>query len=215
MTALTAGKNNISISVRYLTELLRDIGRIIVENMKLNLVILLVSILLLVSRSQEQKKGTRVAIVLTLAGGTKLSEYFEWTCMSIGASAAIADMLVFHESNSEVFKREKDGKCASNVKFIDLGNGGLVSSIVSLVLDSDSTLQLSDTKSSTDQLVTALNTVVANIPRYLVEVKPMLGELLRSHLTRYSHWSYSDPDILFGTTEVLLYLSNYHSKQRK
>jgi hypothetical protein len=154
----------------------------------------------------------RVAIVLTIAGRNKLSEYFDWTCTSIGVSKGLFDLLIFHESNSEIAKRKKNEVCAPNVKFIDLGAGGLVRAIVSLIIDSDSSLQLTNKESTSNELTVALNEVVTNIPRYLVEVKPMIGELLRSHLSAYSHWSYSDPDIVWGnltdwidTTELSKY----------
>lgn len=169
--------------------------------MIVHLTILLASITVLMSNGQVQQESVpkqRIAIVLTLAGGAKLSDYFDWTCMSIASSANLVDMLVFHEANAEVLKRERQGICAENVKFIDLGYRGLVASVVSLVMNSDMSLQLSDKKASSDQLVTTLSEVVANIPKYLVEVKPVLGELFHSYLSNYTHWTYSDPDILWG-----------------
>jgi hypothetical protein len=169
--------------------------------MIVHLTILLASITVLVSNGQVQMENMlkqRIAIVLTLAGGAKLSDYFDWTCMSISSSASLVDMIVFHEANSEVLKREKSGVCADNVKFVNLGHRGLVTSIVSLVMSSDMSLKLSDKKDSSDQLVTTLNEVVANIPKYLVEVKPVLGELFHLYLSNYTHWAYSDPDILWG-----------------
>ena len=43
-----------------------------------------------------------------------------------------------------------------------------------------------------------LNAVIEHIPRYLVEIKPMMGELFKDYLKTYSHWTYSDPDIIWG-----------------
>lgn len=38
-----------------------------------------------------------------------------------------------------------------------------------------------------------------SIPRYLVEMKPMAGHMFKDYLGTYSHWSYTDPDILWGS----------------
>ena len=76
---------------------------------------------------------TRAAIVITLAGKNKLSEYFEWSCRSIGNAAAFYDMLVFHESNTKV----KELHCAPNVKLIDLGENGLSAVIGSRMMNVD------------------------------------------------------------------------------
>ena len=67
----------------------------------------------------------RVAILITIAGKKKLSEYFDWTCTSIERGKGMFDLLVFHEDNELIHEREKRGTCASNVKFINLGEDGL------------------------------------------------------------------------------------------
>ena len=67
----------------------------------------------------------KVAIMITIAGKKKLSDYFDWTCTSIERGKGMFDLLVFHEGNELVHEREKRGICASNVKFINLGEDGL------------------------------------------------------------------------------------------
>ena len=37
--------------------------------------------------------------------------------------------------------------------------------------------------------------------RYLVEMKPLFGSMLSHYLKPYSHWSYTDPDILWGNDD--------------
>jgi hypothetical protein len=130
----------------------------------------------------------RFALVVTLAGNRKLAPYFEWSCRSIGASKAIADMLVFHENNQQLLHV----KCAQNVKFINLGERGLSELIVRHILGNNT---LEDTVS---QLANVVNNVLTHMPKYLVETKPMTGTLFASHLSQYSHWTYTDPDILWG-----------------
>ena len=115
----------------------------------------------------------RAALIVTLAGTHKLSEYFEWSCRSIGASAASFDMLVFHEGNSRLAQM----KCAKNVKFIDLGANGL-----SRVVVDEITRGTNASETSRVGLIAMLGDVVTHIPRYLVEPKPLLGSALKDYL---------------------------------
>ena len=149
--------------------------------------------------SSKSVDKMKVAIVVTIAGKLKLSEYFDWTCTSVGDSSEMFDLLVFHEGNTEIMKREREHRCASNVKFFDLGDFGLSQLIVDQIIDNDKSLdKLNDKRLSAERLTETLSEVIANIPRYLVEIKPMTGEMFKEWLKPYSHWTYSDPDILWG-----------------
>lgn len=131
----------------------------------------------------------RGALIITLAGNHKLSEYFEWSCRSIGSSAGFFDMIVFHEGNTVL----KNVHCAKNVKFVDLGSNGLSKLIVDEITRASNT-----SESSRIELITLLSDIITHIPRYLVEPKPMFGTIFKEYLTSYSHWSYADPDIVWG-----------------
>ena len=85
---------------------------------------------------------TKVAILITIAGKNKLSQYFEWGCKSIGHSKAYFDMLIFHEGNSEIISKIDDNVCASNVKFINLGENGISRNVVSLIMKNDKSLKV-------------------------------------------------------------------------
>jgi hypothetical protein len=178
---------------------------------------------------------SRTALIVTLSGQDKLTDYFEWSCRTIGASSDSFDLLIFHEGNS----RLKSCQCAENVKFIDLSTNGLSKLIVSQVIANNLRAQLStsDTSagSSSDHntagaatdgssgsadsmtnesggrgsgstlreenrinLQEYLSGVLKRIPRYLSEVKPMYGALFQDYLSGYSHWAYTDPDIIYG-----------------
>jgi hypothetical protein len=152
----------------------------------------LLLLLLLAAGVWGAAKEMRGAIIITLAGNHKLSEYFEWSCRSIGASAELFDMLVFHEGNSVL----KKVHCAKNVKYIDLGVNGMSKLIVDEVLHHNGGNATGE--SSRVELINLLADIVTHIPRYLVEPKPMFGTLFRDYLAAYSHWSYSDPDIVWG-----------------
>lgn len=151
------------------------------------LVCTVLSSILLVAAEIEHRK-TRGAVLVTLAGNHKLADYFEWNCKTFGSSSDLFDMLVFHESNLKVLEL----KCAKNVKFVDLGNNGLSKLLIDKILGSASNASVKGRMSM------MLNDILLHGPRYLVEIKPMMGDLFREHLTQYTHWSYTDPDIIWG-----------------
>ena len=132
----------------------------------------------------------RLAIVITIAGPTKLSDYFIWSCRSIESSMKLFDMVVLHEGNSKIMNGLN---CAPNVIFVDLGERGMAKRIVEKIMNAP------DTRNSTvADMIEIVDRVLMHIPRYLVEIKPMLGDLFQEYLTIYSHWTYSDPDIIWG-----------------
>lgn len=155
--------------------------------MYITLLSLLCAVICLHNASAEE--FSRGALVVTLAGNHKLSPYFEWSCKTIGYSKDMFDMLVFHESNIMV----KNLTCASNVKFIDLGERSLSRLIVDEILKGSN---ISD--STRTELYTVVSDIIVHSPRYLVEVKPMTGSLFNDALKPYSHWSYTDPDIIWS-----------------
>mmetsp|Transcript_16440 Transcript_16440/g.35958 ORF Transcript_16440/g.35958 Transcript_16440/m.35958 type:complete len:327 (+) Transcript_16440:83-1063(+) len=140
-------------------------------------------------RALATDRPVRAALLVTLAGDHKLSDYFEWSCKTIGASSELFDMLVFHESN----KRVAELQCAPNVKMIDIGPSGLSKLIIGHIFQG-----FKGEQQVKDRMTEMLRDVLLHGPRYLVEYKPMLGSLLAQHLGEYSHWSYTDPDIIWG-----------------
>lgn len=132
--------------------------------------------------------NTRGAIIVTLAGKAKLAEYFQWCCRTIESSSQLFDMLVFHEGNSKL----EGMTCGGNVKFIDLGDNGLSKLIVETIIGN------STSSGSKIKLVNMVSDVLIHIPRYLIEVKPISGILFKEWLIPYSHWTYTDPDIIWG-----------------
>lgn len=132
---------------------------------------------------------TRGALLVTLAGDHELKGYFEWSCRTIGASKGMFDMLVFHESNVRVMALN----CSSNVKLIDVGTGGFSKLIIAKLSE------ISNYNETTREKMTIqLNDIIVHSPRYMIEVKPMLGSLFQRYLSSYSHWSFTDPDIMWG-----------------
>lgn len=154
-----------------------------------NLKYLLIILLLIEVLTQDVINTKRGVIIVTLAGSERLSEYFEWSCRSIGYSDSFYDMLVFHENNNKL----KDISCAKNVKFIDLHVNGFSKIIVAQILANKTS-----NEAIRGDLTEMLSEIIINIPRYLIEIKPIFGSLFKDYLATYSHWSYTDPDIIWG-----------------
>lgn len=152
---------------------------------KIHIVVLFLSLIYIAA-------ADRWALIVTLAGTRKLNEYFEWSCRSIGSSSDLVDMIVFHEGN----ERLKSMSCANNVKLISLGENGLAKLITSEVMGGKGNSTMSE--SNRGHLTMMLSDIIVHIPRYLVEIKPMSGVLFKDYLTSYTHWSYADPDIIWG-----------------
>ena len=85
-----------------------------------------------VSSSSSSSSLHKIAIIITLQGNKNLKEYFRWSCLSIGGSSPLVDMLVFHENNPKVHAL----KCAKNVIFINLYKNGLSKLLVDFLLPS-------------------------------------------------------------------------------
>lgn len=150
----------------------------------------LLLLLFLLQVNSEEPKQPKVALILTLAGSQKLVDYFEWTCRTIYYSRDMFDLLVFHENN----QRLRNASCAENVKFFNLGERGISTLLASKILE-DGEATKEDTAK---ELTFVINNILVHSPKYLVEIKPLFGDLFSSYIGSYSHWSYTDPDIIWG-----------------
>lgn len=132
----------------------------------------------------------RYALVVALAGNKKLTEYFSWSCRTIYDSRDRFDLLVFHENNQLL----RNVTCAENVKFYNLGEKGLSTEIVKTVLNTEDV-----SHDAGQQLTKTVDSILQYIPTYLSELKPMMGAIFGRYLSSYRYWSYTDPDIVFGS----------------
>lgn len=150
----------------------------------------------------KTKPGSRNALVIALAGGKKLTEYFSWSCRTIVDSRDRYDLLVFHENNQLL----RNITCAENVRFYNLGERGLSKEIVRTVMgDQDASSDASQ------DLVKVVDHILQHIPTYLSELKPMMGSIFERYLSSYAYWSYTDPDIVFGSLSSWIDDEDLHS----
>lgn len=174
-----------------------------VLHVKFNILHLIFIIFLLLSIEDNisalKAEFTRGAIIITIPGRNKLSEYVEWSCRSIYYSRDWFDMLIFHEGNYRI----RNLKCADNAILIDLGQNGLSS----LIAD-----KLGFTNSSKLEIQGLLTNTLLHLPRYLNEIKPLNGYLFQDWLySNYSHWSYSDPDVIWGNLTKFISLQDFNA----
>lgn len=138
---------------------------------------------------EKDRTEERYALIVTLAGSHKLTEYFEWSCRSIGASAQLFDLLVFHEN----LRALQNVTCAENVHFFNLGYRGVSKALVRAILHSGENGHRNGSRSvhnsATDKdedspLVEVVDRVLQHIPAYVHEMKPLYGQIYEQYLSR-------------------------------
>lgn len=140
----------------------------------------------------------RIAIVIPFVGEgpEAIPSYLELFCTAAAGSASLVDFLLIHNGVLDGYHGDQ---CPSNVKFISLLNMEDFSRQLVRVVDqkADDSIAVG----SRDMLAKILAKHIVAYPYVLVEFKPALGHIFSDFLGQYSHWGYSDLDILFGDLE--------------
>lgn len=141
----------------------------------------------------------RVALVLTWLG-PRFPDWFHYTLASVGApsTAYLFDLLVFHEGSQLPWEHDPSVppmEIPPNVKLFNLGPGGLAKMYgrrmaMALGFDGD--------EATTALLQDGFATAFDNQVYLVAEFKPATGLLFADYLRPYTHWSYTDADIIFG-----------------
>jgi hypothetical protein len=137
----------------------------------------------------------RLAIIIPFVGEgpEAIPSYLEMFCVAAGGSASLVDFLLIHNGVLDGYYGDS---CPPNVRFISLLNTEFFTQKLLRVMD------LKEDKvtavGSKDKLVKILGKHIIKYPYVLVEFKPALGHIFAEYLEGYSHWGYSDMDILFG-----------------
>jgi hypothetical protein len=149
----------------------------------------------------------RLAIVIPYlapeAGAPTFPPYFELFAMSAAGSAQDIDYLIFHcFIPPNLLPDEND--LPSNVKLIDLntkddkdeGSGCDMAKLFTRVTDERQ--KHNQMKMPLNKLQSMLSRQIIHLPYILVEYKPAFGHIFADYLKEYSHWGYSDIDVVFG-----------------
>ena len=158
-----------------------------------------------VSLESAQKKH-RIAILIPYIapqdGASTFPAFFEAFCATAGGSASLIDFLIIHDGIPQTWIPYED--IPPNVLLINLGSTMEMARLFLRVLDDPNDPDNSrSAQLSRDQLAILTKMVSTQLHRYpylLVEFKPALGHVFQEYLDTsvYSHWGYSDLDILFG-----------------
>lgn len=164
----------------------------------------------------SNNKNHRLAIIIPYLppsdnASPTFPSYFDLFAMSAAGSQSHIDYLIFHcfippELLPDVTT------LPSNVKLIDLNekpkqqqdgnsneNGEQQCGLAKLftrVTDQRQQANILETPLST--LIPTLSSQIIDLPYILVEYKPAFGHIFHNYLTQYTHWGYSDIDVVFG-----------------
>lgn len=142
----------------------------------------------------QAMSNPRAAIILTMAG-QGVPPYLSWSCYSIGASAPVFDMFIFHENNEAILSMN----CAQNVHKVNVGQNGLARYIAKALLKYSVR-----SRYTLSQLSDSIAFILTSMPYFLAEFKPSTGAVFEEFLSDYTHWTYTDPDIFWGNISMFL-----------
>eukprot|EP00934_Nitzschia_sp_Nitz4_P001734 Nitzschia sp. Nitz4//scaffold31_size150131//139101//141896//NITZ4_002854-RA/size150131-processed-gene-0.147-mRNA-1//-1//CDS//3329547737//1734//frame0 len=140
----------------------------------------------------------RIAIIIPFVGEgpEAIPPYLELFCTAAYGSRGLVDFLLFHNGVLDGYTGDA---CPPNVQFISLGSTEEFSAQLTRVVSHKANEEIA--VGSRDTLAKILSKHVVKYPYVLVEFKPALGHIFSEYLSQYSHWGYSDLDILFGDLE--------------
>lgn len=149
----------------------------------------------------------RLAIVIPYLppsdGAPAFPAYFDLFAASAAGSASDVDFLIFHCFVDPSLLPDPNN-LPSNVKLIDLTEpheegGGDACGLAGLFARvTDKRQEEGRMQTPLERLVPTLSRQIVEMPYMLVEYKPAFGHIFADYLTEYSHWGYSDLDIVFG-----------------
>lgn len=173
-------------------------------------------------RQRGGQRPHRIAIVIpfvTAQSAETFPSYLPTFCLGAGLARDVADFLIFHnDGDGEAFDASLRDLCPSNVVFISLGSTlQFAEVLLKVVLDFKQQQQQQQEKQKEEvtveepsselprlafdnheQLVQVVARHMQVHPYSLVEYKPAYGYIFQEYLKEYSHWGYSDVDMLFG-----------------
>uniref|UniRef100_A0A7S3W9L7 Uncharacterized protein n=2 Tax=Emiliania huxleyi TaxID=2903 RepID=A0A7S3W9L7_EMIHU len=124
---------------------------------------------------------------------TDMPPWITYFVASARRSSYLADFLVFHEMI------EPPEHLPDNVRFIDLGVGGL-SQLIGLRLGDELGMPVRNAS----LLIRSLRFMLDKWPRLVAEYKPAFGTIFEQYLGDYSHWGYCDLDMVAGNLPLFI-----------
>jgi hypothetical protein len=136
-------------------------------------------------------KPPRLAVVIPYIG-KELPPWFPLFASSCRNAEPLVDWLIFTAGTRIPSTSESDSSLwlPPNVKFFDLGISEMAR-LHSRLVDDLSPQQVAHAASLFEQ-------TLSEKPYYLVEYKPCIGHIFAAYLLNYSHWAFSDLDLILG-----------------
>ncbi|CAB9510131.1 expressed unknown protein [Seminavis robusta] len=151
-------------------------------------------------KRRSKSSTPRIAIVLPFIGKgpESIPPYLGLFCGAAGGAAQLIDFLIFHPGVLQTFA-ERTTVCPPNVKFINLQSmEHLAANYLLRVMDQIPPEEIRGEHNNKDLMARILTRHLMAYPYALVEYKPTFGHVFAEYLEEYSHWGYSDLDIVFG-----------------
>ena len=144
---------------------------------------------------EESINGKRIALFIPFIGDN-FPPYMDVFCQSAGGSASIMDIYIFHNNVSYTGIQP----LPHNIKLINMESTEKLVRLLLRVLQKDDETKegFSLTKFNEDQFIQVATKWLVNNPYALVEFKIAFGHIFKDYLNDYSHWGYTDLDILWG-----------------
>ncbi len=153
------------------------------------------------SRLLNRRSSNRIAIIIPYLSPSSeiLPPYFPIFLQTAEGSKSIIDFLIFHNGQLSPFIDEKKSKIqgfnySENTIFIDLTSMENFTKYFLRVLDK----RMKNNFVDQERVLKLISQLLLQNPYSLVEFKPALGYIFQEFMLDYSHWGYSDFDIVFG-----------------
>ena len=149
-----------------------------------------------------RKSKNRLAIIIPYLpdadGAPTFPTYFDLFATSAAGSAEKIDFLIFHCFVPPSLMPNEDALPA-NVKLIDMNEDAKKCGLSRLFTRvTDERQKNNEMKIPLEKLTGMLSTQIIDYPYILVEYKPAFGHIFADYIQDYSHWGYSDLDVVFG-----------------
>jgi len=144
----------------------------------------------------------RLAIVIPFIGqgSDAIPSYLELFCVTAAGSADLVDFLIFHDGTFGADSDINHFSCPENVIFHSLESIEEFSHALIRVLDRKPEEELK-LGGSREKLAGIVAKVIQKYPYLMVEFKPAFGHIFEKYLHGYTHWGYSDLDMMIGDLE--------------
>lgn len=139
------------------------------------------------------KRHPTIRVAMLIPWVNELPPWLAYFITTAQRSAFLVDWLIFHEVLTP------PGHLPENVRFIDLGAGGL-SQLFGLKMGEELGMPVRNAS----LLIRSMRFMLEKWPRLVAEYKPAFGSIFEQYIADYSHWGYCDLDMVIGNLPLFL-----------